>query len=398
MTLPPSDHNPAKRTHRRSLTFVAVLIAALAPGVATTHAGAKPKKHHNSAGKTSAPKAAAGAVAAGATAAAPAASDPAKATPSSSDPVKPEAQASPKPPEAWSESEIADARAHCAVILQRIHAVALPHAPIREGACGAPAPIELVSIGQNPAVLLSPPAIVRCDLAEQLVNWFEKDVQPLSRKHFKSAIVRIETMSSYSCRNAYGRKSTKLSEHGLANALDIGGFVTAAAKTAEVLDDWGKPQREIVAEAAAQKKAAEEAAAKTAEAAVAGNPAQGGLPSAVSSTTGAAVAGLARSTIIDGAPNSTDIAKTISIRDASRLGGPLRKPSKVESKPRKTAFYAGAEPSTDNPDPEMKAFLHEVHETACRTFGTTLGPEANAAHRNHFHIDMAPRKFTKICD
>jgi hypothetical protein len=399
MTPPPSDHKhtPAKQAYRRSLGFAAILIAALASGVVTTDADAKQKKHHNSAGKTSAPKAAA-AAAVGSTAATPAASDPAKATPPSSDPVKPEAQSSPKPPEAWSESEIADARAHCAVILQRIHAVALPHAPIREGACGAPAPIELVSIGQNPAVSLSPPAIVRCDLAEQLVNWFEKDVQPLARKHFKSAIVRIETMSSYSCRNAYGRKSTKLSEHGLANALDIGGFVTASALTAEVLDDWGKPQREIVAEAAAQKKAAEEAAAKTAEAAVAGNQAQGGLPSAVSSTTGAAVAGLARSTIIEGAPNSTNIAKTISIRDASRLGGPQRKPSKVDSKPRKTAFYAGAESSTDSPDPEMKAFLHEVHETACRTFGTTLGPEANAAHRNHFHVDMAPRKFTKICD
>jgi hypothetical protein len=32
-------------------------------------------------------------------------------------------------------------------------------------------------------------------------------------------------------------------------------------------------------------------------------------------------------------------------------------------------------------------------------FGTTLGPEANAAHRNHLHVDMAQRKTdTKICD
>jgi hypothetical protein len=43
-------------------------------------------------------------------------------------------------------------------------------------------------------------------------------------------------------------------------------------------------------------------------------------------------------------------------------------------------------------------FLHEIHASACRLFGTTLGPEANADHRNHFHVDMAERKFKKICD
>ncbi len=38
------------------------------------------------------------------------------------------------------------------------------------------------------------------------------------------------------------------------------------------------------------------------------------------------------------------------------------------------------------------AFLHDAHDAACRIFGTTLGPEANDAHRNHFHVDMAERK------
>jgi hypothetical protein len=44
------------------------------------------------------------------------------------------------------------------------------------------------------------------------------------------------------------------------------------------------------------------------------------------------------------------------------------------------------------------AFLHDAHEAACGIFGTTLGPEANDAHRNHFHVDMAERKVKKICD
>lgn len=34
------------------------------------------------------------------------------------------------------------------------------------------------------------------------------------------------------------------------------------------------------------------------------------------------------------------------------------------------------------------AFLRDVHEGACDLFGTTLGPDYNAAHRDHFHVDM----------
>jgi Extensin-like protein C-terminus len=43
-------------------------------------------------------------------------------------------------------------------------------------------------------------------------------------------------------------------------------------------------------------------------------------------------------------------------------------------------------------------FLRGVHASACRIFGTVLGPEANSAHRNHFHVDMAERKLRSICE
>ena len=66
-------------------------------------------------------------------------------------------------------------------------------------------------------------------------------------------LVRIEAMSSYSCRNAYGRAKSRLSEHGRVNALDIGAFVTARGQTARVVADWGMTAREIAAQAAAAK-------------------------------------------------------------------------------------------------------------------------------------------------
>lgn len=34
-----------------------------------------------------------------------------------------------------------------------------------------------------------------------------------------------------------------------------------------------------------------------------------------------------------------------------------------------------------------KAFLRRIQDSACRRFGTVLGPDYNAAHRDHFHLE-----------
>lgn len=36
-----------------------------------------------------------------------------------------------------------------------------------------------------------------------------------------------------------------------------------------------------------------------------------------------------------------------------------------------------------------RAFLRDVHRGACATFTTVLGPNANAYHHDHFHVDLA---------
>jgi hypothetical protein len=46
---------------------------------------------------------------------------------------------------------------------------------------------------------------------------------------------------------------------------------------------------------------------------------------------------------------------------------------------------------------ERSAFLHAVHDGACEIFGTTLGPDANSAHVNHFHLDAKERRHP-LCD
>ncbi|TBU82847.1 extensin [Pseudomonas daroniae] len=37
---------------------------------------------------------------------------------------------------------------------------------------------------------------------------------------------------------------------------------------------------------------------------------------------------------------------------------------------------------------EKSLFLRQVQQAACDSFNTTLGPDYNAAHRDHFHLDM----------
>ncbi|MCB2049004.1 MAG: extensin family protein [Novosphingobium sp.] len=35
-----------------------------------------------------------------------------------------------------------------------------------------------------------------------------------------------------------------------------------------------------------------------------------------------------------------------------------------------------------------RQFLRVVHQSACKRFGTSLGPDYNAAHANHFHVEV----------
>jgi hypothetical protein len=42
--------------------------------------------------------------------------------------------------------------------------------------------------------------------------------------------------------------------------------------------------------------------------------------------------------------------------------------------------------------------VRRIHQAACGTFGTVLGPEANDAHKDHFHLDMKKRCRSAFCE
>jgi hypothetical protein len=315
-------------------------------------------------------------------------------------------------PAAWKPEEIAAAQARCTAILKDLDAVSTPVPPIREGECGAAAPIRLTSLGKNPALTFSPPALVDCELAGALAGWIKNDVQPLAMKHLGAKIVRVEVMSDYACRTSAGRGAKHLSEHAFANAIDIGSFVTEKGQTASVLGGWGTPKREIAERIAAEKAKAEK---ETQGLAAADAKAQENLkdpaakpgdkkavPVAVASSLGTPAAGGAKRTRSNGVDKITITlpgASAAANDEITKLGGPkatgARKADPTQPGP---TIEVAAVSIVEKPPGPQSQFLHAAHAAACRIFGTTLGPEANADHRNHFHVDMAERKYKKICD
>jgi hypothetical protein len=42
-----------------------------------------------------------------------------------------------------------------------------------------------------------------------------------------------------------------------------------------------------------------------------------------------------------------------------------------------------------------RQFLQVVHASACKRFGTVLGPNYNSAHQNHFHVELSGSSFCR---
>lgn len=237
----------------------------------------------------------------------------------------------------WSAQEVQSGTDQCDMMLADIGVVYSALEPIREGICGTPAPIKLKSIGKDQKVSIEPPARVTCGLAASLSAWIDTVMQPMAKKHLNSEIVAIRNVASYVCRNRYNAPGKRISEHARANALDMAAFKTADGRWISVLDHW----------------------AATVE------------------------------------PPVPD-AEPASVKPVP------------EEKPKNTVVTTAAEPKTvDAESQEIKkpperapesAFLHDIHDGACKLFGTVLGPLANKAHENHFHYDLAPRKRSNFCE
>lgn len=91
--------------------------------------------------------------------------------------------------------------------------------PIAEqDGCGAERPMKLLSVG----IALKPAITTRCEVAKALTVWTRHVVIPSAELHLGAKPTAISTGDSYQCRQRRGDGEVKMSEHALANAVDIG--------------------------------------------------------------------------------------------------------------------------------------------------------------------------------
>ena len=324
----------------------------------------------------------------------------------------------PAPPPGWSDAEIKAAQEQCRRKLAGLGAEYTFLPQVKSGPCGTPAPIELSGFGKHLAI--SPPITVTCEIAAALHGWLKANVQPLAKRHLGTSIVQINTMSSYACRNRYGARNAPLSQHAFANAIDVRGFVTAKGQLLDVEQHWGPTAKELVAFRATQSQPVASASAPIVTGSVP-NSAPLGAASAPSRVAGDWATTLATGPAI--MPAAVGTASGVKGHEAQLPAAPsatpaasaavaaLRSTFPVVSKvahlstigPIKmvaTGQIADAGPPGVQPGQALDGraiFFREAWQSACGPFTTVLGPEANRAHRNHLHLDLAQRKTGAFC-
>ncbi|TFI56504.1 extensin family protein [Sphingomonas parva] len=109
------------------------------------------------------------------------------------------------------------------------------------GGCSALGAVQLLDIG-TPVTNLK---AMTCPVARQFARWVREAVQPAADAAFGRSVVRIESMGTYSCRPVNGQAGKRLSEHGRANAVDVGAFVLADGRRISVLQGWNGEDEKV---------------------------------------------------------------------------------------------------------------------------------------------------------
>jgi hypothetical protein len=108
---------------------------------------------------------------------------------------------------------------------------------IGPGDCGAPDAVQLqaVVLPDQTKVAVTPPATLRCPMAEQMANWLRDDVAPTLAESGPPLRV-LDNFDSYECRGRNRVRAAALSEHGRADALDVRGFRLADGRELGLTD------------------------------------------------------------------------------------------------------------------------------------------------------------------
>jgi hypothetical protein len=95
--------------------------------------------------------------------------------------------------------------------------------------------LEAVVLPDRSRVAITPPAILRCTMAQAVADWVREEAAPRVVA-LGSSLKAVENLTSFECRGRNGVVGAKLSEHGKANALDIHSLRLANGRVAVLTD------------------------------------------------------------------------------------------------------------------------------------------------------------------
>jgi hypothetical protein len=120
------------------------------------------------------------------------------------------------------------------------------------GECTAPdvVTLEAILLPDKSRAAISPPATLRCPMAEAVAQWVIDDVAPAVAATGQS-LRNIETLDSFDCRPRNNVAGAPVSEHGRANALDVRALGVSHGAVLELTSaNTSKPLREKLRETA----------------------------------------------------------------------------------------------------------------------------------------------------
>jgi hypothetical protein len=105
------------------------------------------------------------------------------------------------------------------------------------GGCGGEdlVRLEAVVLADHHRVAVSPPAILRCQMASAIAAWIRTDIAPLAQS-LGSIVTELDNFDSFECRSRNRVIGATLSEHGRANALDVRSLKLANGRTISLTD------------------------------------------------------------------------------------------------------------------------------------------------------------------
>jgi hypothetical protein len=140
-----------------------------------------------------------------------------------------------QPAKSEPEAEPTSATSSCGKMLREIAEFTPLPDRAGPGECGASDRVRLdaIKMPDGSRVAMTPPATVRCAMAESIAEWVRSDLGKAAKEH-GSPLKAVVASGSYDCRPRNSVKGAKVSEHGRGNAMDVAALKLANGVTIDL--------------------------------------------------------------------------------------------------------------------------------------------------------------------